>query len=86
MGLATLTCHIFTTTKIYITEQGNLKSQEVYSHSPPEISVTEKPWNYDLAKRGTKEDYRKEKNCLCVRDRIGYPAGLWTSEVNDSLL
>ena len=86
MGLATLICHIFMTTKIYIAEQGNLNSQEVYSHSPAEISVTVKPWNYDLAKRWTNKNYRKEKNCLCVRDRIGYPAGLWTSEVDDSLL
>lgn len=80
MGLATSICHIFMTTKIYIAEQGNLNSQEVYSHSPPEISVTMKPSNYDL----TNENYRKGKNC--VRERAGYPAGLWASEVDDSLL
>lgn len=84
MSLAALICHIFMTTKIYLAEQGNLNSREVYSHFPPEISVTGKPWNYDLAKGWTNKNYRK--NCLCVRDRIGYPAGLWASEVDESLL
>lgn len=68
MGLATLICHIFLTTKIYIAEEGKLNSQEVYSHSPPEISVTAKPWNYDLAKRWTNKYYRQEKKMsMCQR-------------------
>lgn len=62
MTLATLICHIFMTTKVYIAEQTNLNSQEVYSHSSPEISVTVKPWNSDLVKRRANENYKKGKN------------------------
>jgi len=60
------------TTKIYIAKEGNLNSQEVYSHSLPEISVTVRPWNYDLAKRLTNQNYWKEKKLsVCqTEDRI----------------
>lgn len=43
MTLATLICHICTGTKVKIAEQVNLNSQEVYSHTSPEISVIMKP-------------------------------------------
>lgn len=61
MALATLICHIFATTRVYIAEQGNLNSQVVYSHSS-EISVTVNPWNSDLVKRWANENYKKGKN------------------------
>lgn len=66
MALATLICHIFAVTKVYIAEKGNLNSQEVYSHYFPEISVTEalKLW---ACEEMNKQKLQKGTKIMCQR-------------------